>query len=272
MSAIELPILAIVVAWVVIGWPAPARRRAVLLRMAALAVAGWLAEQSMIRAHGYYFYPPGLSLQLGHVPLVVVLAWPVVLEAAWNVARRVTSDPWARVIATAVLVGCLAGVWQPLAMHLHLVRWNASGPFGVPPIGMLGAAIFGGATARLVLDDENDTPIGKLADVLAAVGATHVGVLASWHAGLWRLEQPAGVPAMLVGAAVVGLGAAVIVLRRPALMPRRILATGLMALGLYSAVAFASRVPLTMLLWSAAILSPVWALGAAHLLASRRAL
>jgi hypothetical protein len=272
MSSIELPILAIVVAWVVIGWPAPARRRAVLLRMAALAVAGWLAEQSMIRAHGYYFYPPGLSLQVGHVPLVVIVAWPVVLEGAFGIARRVTPDPWARVIATAVLVGCFAAVWQPLALHLQLVRWNATGPFGVPPIGMLGAAIFGGATARLVLEHENDTPIGTLADVLAAVGATHLFVLASWHAGLWRLERATEPAAMLVGAAIVGLGAVVIFARRPVLLPRRILATGLMALVLWAVVAVASRAPLAMLVWSAVILSPVWALGIAHVLASRRRL
>lgn len=270
MPAIELPILAIVVAWLVTGWPGPPHRREVLQRIAALAVAGWIAEQSMIRAHGYYFYPPGLSLQIGHVPLVVVLAWPVVLECSWSVARRVTRDAWARAITTGVLVGCFAGVWQPLAMHLHLVRWNAGGPFGVPPIGMLGAAIFGGAVARLVLDTRSETPVGALADVLAAVGATHVGVLASWHAGLWRLEHPIQAPAMLLAATITGVGAAALVLRRPVVLPRRVIAVGLLALALAGAVSLAGRAPVPMLLWCAAILSPVWVLALAHVLASRR--
>jgi hypothetical protein len=280
MSAIELPILAIVVAWLVTGWPAPPHRREVLQRIAALAVAAWIAEQSMIRAHGYYFYPPGLSLQIGHVPLVVVLAWPVVLECSWSVARRVTRDTWARVITTGILVGCFAGVWQPLAMHLHLVRWNAGGPFGVPPIGMLGAAIFGGAMARLVLDTRSETPVAALADVLAAVGATHVGVLACWHAGLWRLEHPVEPPATIlaatilaatiVAATIVGGRAAAIVLRRPVVLPRRIVVVGLLAIALAGVVSLAGRAPLPMLLWCAAILSPVWVLALAHVLASRR--
>lgn len=270
MWALELPILAIVVAWIVLGWPAEHERRATAQRLAALAVAGWVAEQSMIRAHGYYFYPPGLSLQIGHVPLVVVLAWPVVLDASFTVARRVTNDPWTRVLATAALVGVLASVWQPLAVHLQLVRWNASGPLGVPPVAMLGTAIFGGATARLLLDTDAESPIGALADVLAAVGATHVGVLACWHAGLWRLEHPVEPSTVLLAAAIIGIGASVIVLRRPIVLPRRVVAVAALALALLFVVAIVGRVPLGLISFIAVVLAPVHTLAIGHAIASRR--
>jgi hypothetical protein len=223
----------------------------------------------MIRAHGYHFYSDAWWLFIGHVPLLVVLAWPVVLDAAWSCAEKLATDPWSRVIVCALLVGIDVALVQPLGVHLGLVRYNATGPLGVPPIALLGPAIFAGATARLCLVDEDPKMTGALADVLAAVGATHLGVLIAWHAGLGRLEQPTAAMPLLAGAAALGLLAGIAAARRRVALPGGVAGVRVLAAVVLLLAALLGRAPRPWWLWAAGLALPWIGLSLGDRLSSR---
>lgn len=269
MPALQLPALAILVVWVAIRLQRAPRPRATATRLSALTAAAWLVEQSMIRAHGYHFYSDAWWLFIGHVPLLVVLAWPVLIDAAWSCAEVLASGRWSRVMLCALLVGVDVAIVQPLGVHTGLVRWNATGPLGVPPIALFGPAIFAGAAARLCLTDEDPKIAGALADALAAVGAAHLGVLVTWYAGLGRLEQTAGSLPLVATTMVLGFVGAIAALRRRAALPPGLAGVRAIAAVLFFLAAIVGRAPLVLWLWAAALALPWLGLTAGDRFAAR---
>src|SRR3954465_1154321 len=71
-----------------------AARRDAIPTLALLAVAGFVGEDSVIRAYGFYFYSPRWPLFLDRVPLLIVLIWPVVIHSAWRLGRAL-APAWA---------------------------------------------------------------------------------------------------------------------------------------------------------------------------------
>jgi acyl-phosphate glycerol 3-phosphate acyltransferase len=138
---------ATVIAIVAPGWGAGATVRAVLL----VLVLGWTVEFFGSRTgfpFGRYAYTRRLQPQLAHVPLLIPVAWLMMLPPAWAVAAAISGTGGAGFVLTAALAFT---VWD-LFLDPQMVAWKLwiwaegdQGPryFGIPWInfaGWLGAS------------------------------------------------------------------------------------------------------------------------------------
>lgn len=152
----------------------------VLRDYAALAMAGFVGEESCIALYRFYAYAPGWHLRVVDVPLLVPLIWPlVVLSARDVVAALEPSRRGARPLAVALLVAFDASLVEVVAVRAGLWSWAEPGHLGVPVIGILGWGYFA-AGAEVALAR------GKpwLALVTGPLAA-HALIQASWW-GLFR--------------------------------------------------------------------------------------
>jgi hypothetical protein len=108
-------------------------------RLLFLSVSAWAAEDSVIRAYNFYEYSPEWSLFIDRVPLMIILIWPVVISSAYDLTKYI---PGPRPLLTALIVLFDASLIEPVAVGAKLWHWNEPGLFEVPPIGILGWAIF----------------------------------------------------------------------------------------------------------------------------------
>jgi hypothetical protein len=197
MLVLQLSCAAILALFVVVRVsrdPSPAR---VLRRLALLAVASWIGEESCIHLYHYYFYSPDWSLHLDQVPLLIPLIWPVVILSAYDLAGFVSRvnnrPPRALVIPLlgAAIVLADASLIEPIAVASGLWTWTAPGLFAVPLIGIVGWSFFAGA-AMTVFDREDRRAAARaLPEALVLVvapAATHVLLLTTWW-GLFRWTQ-----------------------------------------------------------------------------------
>jgi hypothetical protein len=183
-------------------------RRAFLARFLLLAVAGFVGEDSVIRAYGYYAYATGWSARLDHVPLVIVLVWPVVIDSAATLARFLAKGGAARVASLgAVIVLADASLIEPIAVRAGLWRWTEPGLFAVPLIGIAGWAFFAWG-AIFVL--ERARGLRKVAVIVLAPALAHVLILASYEV-VFRAAP--GVRSGAGAAALAWLASLVVVLR-----------------------------------------------------------
>ncbi|MHC4390623.1 MAG: hypothetical protein ACYS22_04800 [Planctomycetota bacterium] len=205
----EIAAFALVLVWLASRWrssPEPGW----FARYAAMAIAGWVAETTCIHLYGFYAYSPGWHLMVGVVPLAVVCVWPVVIESAGALAAEFTQNPLATMLATAALVFTDAALIEPVAVHSGLWHWTAPGLFEVPPVGVLGWAIFAGAAWRWLGSTRGIT---RWAVVVVAPVATHAGLLLAWWGGL-RWVSGTIAPAIAVPvAAGISLGLAALAAR-----------------------------------------------------------
>jgi hypothetical protein len=156
-----------------------------LTRMALLAAAAWIAEDSVIAAYGFYSYNPHWSFFLHHVPLLIALIWPVVIHSAGDLAMAVLGRRHRLVpLLAGAIVFSDAALIEPVAVHAGLWTWHEPGPFGVPVIGVLGWALFAGLCVACFC-----RPHPRLA-LLGAPLATHVLLLVSWWAALRWVSHP----------------------------------------------------------------------------------
>lgn len=159
-----------------------------VLRFALLAVSSAIAEDTIIRAYGYYGYATTWSLFLDRVPLVVILVWPVVVDSASVLARAILGEraraPLGLAALTAGIVLADAALIEPVAVRAGLWRWTEPGVFGVPLSGILGWAIFA-FVSTFVLETR-----ARLAILAIGPIATHVILVAAWWGGLRHAEVP----------------------------------------------------------------------------------
>jgi hypothetical protein len=235
------------------------RPAAVLARLLALAVAGWVAEDSVIRAYGFYHYAPGWSVFLDRVPLFIVLIWPVVIDSAGQLARRFGGGASLALAASLVLAD--AALIEPIAVRAGLWSWTEPGLFAVPPIGILGWACFAGA-ALWVLERAPGL-LGRAAVVVVAPLATHLLLLASWWGALRWLNGTVPAP---IGVALAWGGAGFLSalswrIRRQQKVPRFELAVRAPGAALFFVLlALYGRQSVTLVAWSLAFVPPWLAL------------
>ena len=178
----------------------------------ALAVAGFLGEESCIALHRFYAYAPGWHVRIDHVPLLVPLIWPLVILSARAVIGALAPDAGRG--ARARLVGGLvcfdASLVEVVAVRAGLWAWAEPGHLGVPLIGILGWGFFA-AAAELVLS--SGSRLRHLILWALAPAATHLLLLASWWTLFrWTLRGDLGV-ASLAGVLAVGALAAAVAAR-----------------------------------------------------------
>ncbi|GAB5546080.1 MAG: carotenoid biosynthesis protein [Sandaracinaceae bacterium] len=178
MIAIELISLAIVGTYVVVRARIDPRPPAFLGRLAILMAASWLAENTVIHAYGFYAYSPEWSVFVDRVPLLVIAIWPMVIHSAWDLAERLTSRPDRVPLLAALLVLADASLIEPIAVRAGLWWWTEPGLFEVPPIGILGWALFAWACLFVFHHRRLHTPWA----LLIAPALTHPMLLALWWA------------------------------------------------------------------------------------------
>ncbi len=163
--------------------------RVVLVEYGALAIAGFLGEETCIALYEHYAYAPGWHARVHLVPLLVPLIWPLVILSARDVVRGLL--PRLGVVAQACAVGVAvafdAALIEVLSVRAGFWRWAEPGILGVPVIGILGWGYFAfGASLAL---DRPAGPVARVALVLAlAPLAAHTAIVSSW----WALFRWAG--------------------------------------------------------------------------------
>ena len=154
---------------------------------------------------GAYAYTELLQPQIGGVPLLIPLAWLMMLPSAWAVARRIVgrwvADRWAGL--AFVLISALALTVWDLFLDPQMVGWNLwtwdqpGGYFGIPWINfagwLLASALITALARRLApLDHLPDRPLLAIYAITWALET--IGELI-----FWGLPGPA-----LVGGAAMG--------------------------------------------------------------------
>lgn len=186
-----------------------------LRRFVWLSLASALGEDSLIRLYGFYEYAPGYSLYAGRVPVLVVLIWPIVIDSAQVLAaglcQALGRPPQGLRLAvlTAAVVWVDAWLIEPIATQCGLWRWHAPGLFAVPPIGVLGWAVFSGLSVLLYERYLRALPLTRwlaraVPHTLVLIAATHVSLIFAW----WGLLRPLSVTiptALGIGLAWLGL-------------------------------------------------------------------
>ncbi len=171
MIILEAAAFAIVALFVVVRARVDADPAAVLARLAALAVAAFIAEDSSIRLYGWYTYDARWSLFVDKVPLAIIVIWPVVIHSAWDMARA--TAPRHTVLVATLIVLADASLIEPVSVAASLWSWSHEGPFHVPMLGVLGWSFF--AVGALWALQRR----AVLALVIGPV-TTHVLLLAAW--------------------------------------------------------------------------------------------
>ncbi len=186
--------------WAILVWTW-GTRRAVLVS-AILLIGAWGIEyigHTTGFPFGSYAYTDRLQPQLGGVPLLIPLAWLIMLPSAWAVARRIAQHE-----VPFVLVSALAFTVWDLFLDPQMVGWNLwtwaqpSGYFGIPVTNFVGWLI----TSALLT---------ALASKLAPLRELPSRPLITLYAITWALEVIGqvsvwGLPGSgLVGGAAMGL-------------------------------------------------------------------
>jgi hypothetical protein len=202
MPFLEPAALSIVAFYVVfrsLAHPEPGR---FLARLALLCGASWTAEESCVLLYNVYSYSPCWGLFLGHVPILVIVIWPVVIHSAWDLASQLRPEGRLVPLAAAAIVCTDASFIEPLAVSFGLWSWNQPGIFGVPAIGILGWAYFAFLCIYL-FEKLNAHKNSKLQDFLVLVLpflGTHLLVLGTWWGALRWIRSPLD-PMIAVGVA-----------------------------------------------------------------------
>jgi hypothetical protein len=187
---------------------------AVMTDYAALAISGFVGEETCIALYRHYAYAAGWHLRVDHVPLLIPLIWPLVIMSARDVVRSLFPELGlvARAAAVALAVVLDAALIEVLSVRAGLWSWVEPGLLDVPVVGLLGWGFFAFG-ASIGLDALGDRPARIALVLVLGPLATHALILASWW-GLfrWTLRSDLGGAGLAVHAAFCA-GIAMLVLR-----------------------------------------------------------
>lgn len=217
MILLQLAALSIVFIYVLFHTIFQAGAARFLAKAAVVSVACWITEETCIRFYGFYSYNPSWSLFLGHVPILIILIWPVLIHSSWDLASQLSSQrPKLIPLATGALVCTDALLIEPVAVNAGLWAWSEPGIFHVPPIGILGWGVFAFFCTlffeKTTPPSTHKKPIGWILAV--PVIGTHVFLLGIWWGALrWINGDVPSVPLAAV-AWVVSMVLTLIILRQ----------------------------------------------------------
>jgi len=157
-------------------------------------VLTWAAEFASLKTgvpFGRYHYTPLLQPQLGGVPLLVPLAWLMMLPPAWAIASRIVTPH--RRLAFATASGLAFTAWDlfldPQMVANGLWAWDQPGQyFGIPLSNFLGWWLVSMLITLLINPLElNDTAARLLAVIYTLTWLLQTAGLAIF----WNLPLPA---------------------------------------------------------------------------------
>jgi uncharacterized membrane protein len=170
----------------------------------AILILGWGVEY--LGSHtgfpfGRYHYTDRLRPQLGHVPLLIPVAWLMMLPAAWAIGQAIAGGRRLLFIAASALAFTAWDLFlDPQMVTWQLWLWDQPGGyFGIPWVNYLGW--FGAAAAITAVAAPAPLPVGQLELVYAITWLLETVGLGI----LWRQAGPAlcgfaGMGAMLAWA------------------------------------------------------------------------
>ena len=168
-------------------WP----RRTLLLSAAVVVVMAWGLEavgSATGLPFGRYHYTDRLQPQLGHVPLLIPLAWLMMLPPAWAVATRIAGRSRGCLFVTTAAFAFTA--WDlfldPQMVEWGLWEWDQAGSyFGIPVLNYAGW-LLGSALITAVVRPQPTASTGLVLVYTATWLLESVGLLL-----LWGLPGPA---------------------------------------------------------------------------------
>lgn len=178
---------------------------------ALVVLSSWLAEHSAIEFYAFYHYAPDWRFFAGHVPLAVILIWPMVILTSHIVARRLGFTGVSAVLAGSLMVIVEAALIEVVCVEADLWFWEGRGLFGVPLIGMIGWGCFAVGALAVV-----EWARGRWLLLMPLVGfvSTHLLLQVLWRAGFDRISELPLPDAAAVGAfGLLSLGATLLAWR-----------------------------------------------------------
>lgn len=193
--------VALVIAILRGGWSL----RRVVLTVAAVMALGWLVEyigSTTGFPFGEYDYTARLQPQLGKVPLLIPLAWLMMLPPSWAVGFAISAPlserPLLRRAAMILISGLALTAWDlfldPMLVSWDFWRWaEPSGYFGIPWVNFAGWILSAAVITALVMP--RDVPRRPLLVIYGATWFFMTGGLAFF----WGLLGPAIVGSLAMG-------------------------------------------------------------------------
>jgi len=114
-----------------------------------LAIGGWLVEDTAIEWYKWYGYSEEWGIFVGHLPLLVMLAWPLVILGEYNYLCRClfpmrSGNIWCRrALLCFIDISLAALVTEIICVNAGLWAWKYSNCLGVPFYGCAGWALYG---------------------------------------------------------------------------------------------------------------------------------
>lgn len=185
---------------------------------AVLAVSACIAENSAIAFYKYYSYSPEWGVFIGHVPLHVVLIWPLFILGEYHylrdglrIGKQATLAGALRASFCLVDVTLLAHIVEVYCVSAGLWSWRRTNCLGVPWIGALGWAFF--ATPAVVLLSgleeqarfKSQMLVRLLLLPLVSVAVLHIALLTTWHGLCFRRLEDVEVSGSVVAGVIVGI-------------------------------------------------------------------
>jgi hypothetical protein len=183
MFFLQLTALCIVLIYVLFHTVGQTGAARFLSKASIVSMACWITEETCIRFYGFYSYNPSWSLFLSHIPVLIILIWPVLIHSSWDLASQLSSQrPKLKPLAAGALVFTDALLIEPVAVNADLWAWSEPGIFHVPPIGILGWGIFAFFCTLFFEKGTTSSTLKRrigLALVAPVIG-THVLLLGIW--------------------------------------------------------------------------------------------
>ena len=259
---LELACASIVTVWWLLRLPLEAQKKRLILHGLVIAALAWAGEQTCIALYGFYSYAPRWNLMLGHVPLMVVCIWPVVVISARDlIARIVGPDPLHLALGVGLLVLADAAFIEPAAVAAGLWHWSEPGLLEVPPAGILGWAVYAALVVH-ALEHARSGGWARRAGVLLVLPGLHVALLSVWWLALrWmNLAIPSSlVPLLGLGLSI--LATALIIRRRIGVgLPLRLVVLRAPGALFFAALLAVAEPSTAVIAWAAAFVPPWLAL------------
>jgi len=269
------------VAVILVALAAMSRRRPareLLTDYGALAVAGWIGEETCVALYDYYHYATPWHLRLHHVPILVPLIWPLVILSA----RDVAASLWPRAermrpLVVGAIVAFDASLVEVIAVRAGLWSWAEPGHLGVPIIGILGWGYFAiGAdlalSGKLSLGEPSRWK-RALTTIVAAPIVAHAIIQATWWSFFRWTRRDALGSASIIGLSLIGACVLALVIqsrRRGDAIPLSVASPRMIAAGLFFALLL-STAPSELALWHHTAIVAIPYLAATELVTAKHA-
>ena len=271
----ELAAFATVAVYIVAHTSGQPERKQFIIRIILVCAASWITEESCILLYDFYDYSANWSLFLAHLPLLVIVIWPIVVHSAWNLASQIMQPGRSRLVplTAAAIVLTDAALIEPVGVQTGLWSWNRPGLFDVPPIGILGWAYFAFLCVLFFEQRKrrNNAKWVNLPILIVPVIGTHVLLLITWWGAL-RWVKTSIDPALAAGSVwTLSLLLVSVILKRRTgtrIMRKTLLLRFLVALFLFTWLALNSNASPLLFVYASAFAPPYLTLMAQQYLAA----